>query len=123
MDFHFVHQRLENLINRQHGIQVIHMELRGVVESWHMISSSLFYDINVMNAEVFAKGLEKCRLLTRLLGQNVENFDDYGCPKIPDLVKTDSWWICSSYPFRQKTRLHCAERKAKVYGECAMQLL
>ena len=25
-----------------------------------------------MNAEVFAKGLEKCRLLTNLLGQNVE---------------------------------------------------
>ena len=28
-----------------------------------------------MNAEVFAKGLEKCRLLTSLLGQNVENLD------------------------------------------------
>ena len=44
------------------------------------------YDIKVMNAEVFAKGLEKCRLLTRLLGQNVENLDDYGCPKIQYLV-------------------------------------
>ena len=61
-----------------------------------------------MNAEVFAKGLEKCRLLTNLLGQNVENLDDYGCPNVQDLVKTDSLWICSSYPF-----LH----KAKVYGE------
>ena len=39
------------------------------------------YDIKVMNAEVFAKGLEKCRRLTRLLGQNIENLDDYGCPK------------------------------------------
>ena len=39
-----------------------------------------------MNAEVFAKGLEKCRLLTNLLGQNVENLDDYGCPKIQGLV-------------------------------------
>ena len=29
-----------------------------------------------MNAEVFAKGLEKCRLLTRFLGQNVENLQD-----------------------------------------------
>ena len=76
-----------------------------------------------MNAEVFAKGLEKCRLLSTLLGENVENLDDYGCPKIQDLVKTDSLWICSSYPFRQKTRLHCAERKAKVYGEWAMQHL
>ena len=39
-----------------------------------------------MNEEVFAKGLEKCRLLTRLLRQNVENLDDYGCPKIQHLI-------------------------------------
>ena len=84
------------------------------------------YDIKEMNAEVFAKGFEKCRLLTRLLGQNVENLDDYGCPKNQDLFgegKTNSSWICSSYPFRHKTRLHCAERKAKVYGDWAMQHL
>ena len=81
---------------------------------------AVFYVLKVLNAEVFAKGLEKCRLLTRLLGQNVENLDDYGCPKIQNLVKTDSLWICCSYPFRHKTRLHCAERKAKVYGDGAM---
>ena len=84
---------------------------------------AVFYDINVMNAEVFAKGLEKCTVLTTLLGQIVKNLDDYGCPKFQDLVKTGILWICSSYPFRQKTRLHCAERKAKVYGEWAMQHL
>ena len=76
-----------------------------------------------MTAEVFAKGLEKCRLLTTFLGQNVVNLDDYDCPKIQDPVKTDSLWICSKYPFRHKTRLHCAEGKAKVYGEWAMQHL
>ena len=76
-----------------------------------------------MNAEVFARGLEKCRLLTNLHGQNVEKLDDYGCPKIQDLVKTDSLRIWSSYPFRHKTRLHCADRRAKVYGEWAMQRL
>ena len=32
-DFHFVHQRVLNLINRLHGTQHIYMELRGVVES------------------------------------------------------------------------------------------
>ena len=58
---------------------------------------AVFYDIKVKNAEVFAKGFEKCRLLTRLLGQNVEILDDYGCPKIQDLVKTDSSWICSIF--------------------------
>ena len=64
---------------------------------------AVFYDIKVMNAEVFAKGLEKCRLLIRLLGHNVENLDDYGCPKTQNLVKTDSLWNCSSYLFRHKT--------------------
>ena len=80
----------------------------------------------LMNAEVFAKGFEGCRLLTRLLGQIVERLDDYGCPKIQYRVgegKTDSSWICSSYLFRHKTSLHCAEKKAKVYGEWAMQHL
>ena len=84
---------------------------------------AVFYDIKVMNAEVFAKGLENCRLLTSLLGENVEILDDYGCPKIQDLVKTDSLWNCSSYTFRHKTRLHCAVRKAKVYGDWTMQHL
>ena len=76
---------------------------------------AVFYDIKVMNAEVFAKRLEKRRMLTNLLGRNKENLDDYGCPKIQDLVKTDNSWICSSYPFRHKTRLQCGERKAKLY--------
>ena len=47
---------------------------------------AVFYDIKVMNAEVFAKGFEKCGLLSTLLGQNVQNMDDYGCPKIQDYV-------------------------------------
>ena len=85
---------------------------------------AIFYDIKVMNSEVFAKGFEKCRLLTRILGQNLENLDDYGCPKIQYFVgegKASSSWICSSYPFRHETRLQCAERKAKVYCDWAMQ--
>ena len=84
---------------------------------------AVFYTIRLMNAEVFAKGLEKCRLLTKLLGRNVENLDDYGCLKIQDIFETDSSWICSSYPFRHRTRLHCAEKKTKVYGDWAMQHL
>ena len=84
---------------------------------------AVFYDIKVMNAEVFATGFERYRVLTNLLGRNLENLDDCGCPKTQDLVKTDSSWICSSYPFRHKTRLHCAGRKTKVYGDWAMQHL
>ena len=54
-DFLFVHERFVNLMNRRHGIQDIYMELRGVVETWITISTfAVFYDIKVMNAEVFA---------------------------------------------------------------------
>ena len=84
------------------------------------------YDIKVKNAEVVAEGLEKCRLLTRLLRQNVEILDDFCCPKIQHLVgeeKTDRSWIYSSYLLQHKTRLHCAKNKAKVFGQWAMQLL
>ena len=42
-DFHFVHQRLLNLINRRHGTQNIYMELHGVVESWIMIRCLLSF--------------------------------------------------------------------------------
>ena len=79
-----------------------------------------------MNAEVFAKGLQKFRLLTRLIGQNKENLDDSGCPKIQDLVgerKTNSSWICSTYLFRHKTSRHGGESKANVYVDWAMQHL
>ena len=60
---------------------------------------AVFYDIKVKNAEAFAQSFEKCRLVTRLLGQNIENSDYYGCPKLQDLVgkrKTYSTWICSN---------------------------
>ena len=85
--------------------------------------SAVFYDIKVMIGEVFAKGLEKCTLLTRLFGQKMEHLGDYGCPNVQDVVKTDTSWICSSYLFRHKTRLHCAEREAEKYGEWAKQHL
>ena len=55
--------------------------------------NAVFYGIEVTNAELFAEGLEKSRLLARLLGQNVEKLDDYGCPKFQDFVgegETDS---------------------------------
>ena len=60
---------------------------------------AVFYELKVMNAEVFGKRLGKCRLLTRHLGQNVESLDSYGCPKVKEFVgegKTDSSWTGSS---------------------------
>ena len=50
---------------------------------------AVFYDIKVRNAEVFAKELETCRLLTRLLGQNGESLDDYGFQKFRTLLEKE----------------------------------
>ena len=77
----FCPSRLLNPINRQHGIACGSGKLENEKKF------AVFYDIKVMNAEVSAKKFEKCRLLTRLLGQNVENLDDYSCAKIQDLVR------------------------------------
>ena len=41
-DFHFVHQRRLNLINRQHGTQVIYMELRIAWSSGKLDYDELF---------------------------------------------------------------------------------
>ena len=49
---------------------------------------AVFYDTKLLNAGI-AKGFEKCRLLTRLLGQNVENLDDYTCPKLKILLEKE----------------------------------
>ena len=67
--------------------------------------------------EYFAKGLEKCKILSPYLCKDVENLDDLGCPKASKLLENDdAEWNCSNYPYRHKKTLHCAEKKAYVYG-------
>ena len=75
-----------------------------------------------VKGEYFAKGTEKCKILGNLLGKEVENLEDHGCPTVQDLVD-EEFWICSSYPFRHKTTLHCAEPKAKLFGNWMMRHL
>ena len=66
----------------------------------HWKSGALDYSrINTMlselrhyRAEYFAKGWEKCKFLSTLLGKEVENLDDYVCQHL----NTD--WMYSSYP-------------------------
>ena len=69
--------------------------------------------LGAAKAEYFAKGTEKCKILGNLLGKKVEILEDHGCPKVQDHVDEEIW-VCSRYPFRHKTTLHCAERKAKA---------
>ena len=56
-----------------------------------------------------------------LMDKDLENLDDQGFPKTRDLIN-EKIRICSRYPFRHKTTLHGAERKANLFGNWTMQL-
>ena len=75
-----------------------------------------------VKSEYFAEGTEKCKIFGNLLDKKVENLEDHGSRKVQELVDEENW-ICSSYPFRHKTTLHCAERKAKLFGNWIMHHL
>ena len=68
--------------------------------------------LRAVKAEHFAKGTKICEILGNLLDKEAENLEDHGCPKVQDLVDEEKK-ICSNFPFRHKTTLHCAEREAK----------
>ena len=70
-----------------------------------------------VKGEYFGKRTEKGKILRNLLDKEVEKskLEDHGCPKVQDLIDEEIW-ICSSYPFRHKTKLHCAERKANLHS-------
>ena len=65
-----------------------------------------------MNAEVFAKGFETCRLLTNLV-ENVENLDDFKCPKMQDLVKTNSFMDLLYLPFPTQNKASLCREESK----------
>ena len=75
-----------------------------------------------VKGEYFAQRTEKCRILGSLVGNEMENLNNHGCTEVQDLVDEEKW-ICSSYPFRHKTTIHCAECKEKLFGKLIMQHL
>ena len=75
-----------------------------------------------VNGENFANGTEKSESLASFLDKKVDELDDHDCPKVQDLVDEEIW-ICSSYPFRHKTTLRCAEFRAKKFGNWIMHHL
>ena len=80
---------------------------------------AVFYDIKVMNAEVFAKGLEECRLLTRLLGQNVQKFGWLWLPKKSRSCQSRQFvdLLQLPLPTQNKTSL-CREESKGVWRIC-----
>ena len=80
---------------------------------------TIIKDTNTQNVEYFAKGTEKCKILSKLLGRRVENLDNFNCPGAQQLVSRNEEgecdWICENYPWRHSKAHHCAQRKAQAY--------
>lgn len=67
----------------------------------------------------YAKGQEKCFLLSQYLGEPVHNIEELGCPLMKNLVVEEDDGVlfpdCSNYDNHCRS-LHCAERKAYTFG-------
>ena len=97
------------------GVRSIFIESIGTVAMKNVLSLK---KLKAPETEFFAKGYEKCKILSEILETKVTNLDDYACLKVQNLIFKDEEynWRCSNYPFRQANTLHCAERKAFAYG-------
>ena len=49
----------------------------------------------VVKGEYFAEVTDNCNIFGNFLDKEVENLEDYGCPKVDDLVN-EEMWLCSS---------------------------
>ena len=68
------------------------------------------------NGKFYAKGIQKCTVLSKFLQQPVINLEDLGCPKI-ELLDGD-FPHCDRHskllpPFMRDS--HCAQRKAQIF--------
>ena len=99
-------------------------KLQGSVwNSWNLQYRELLKIVpGNVKSEYFAKRAAKCKILAILMDGDLEDLDDHGCPKVRALVDPEKW-ICSSYPFRHKTTLHCPESREKLFGNWIMHHL
>ena len=101
-----------------HGTTSIPIELDWhLSQAVHCIGSNNCSELDETSSKIDnAFPLSSFRLYSGLKLSFHHNMD-VPKPKIQDLVESekDEWiWNCSSYSFRNKTKLHCAEREAKL---------
>ena len=69
----------------------------------------------------FAKGIEQCELLSKLLQKTVYNLEDLICPRISEIISEEQVPFCYLHSIFLSTNdqlsNHCAERKAKIFSQ------
>ena len=73
--------------------------------------------LRLPNTKFFAKGKEKCAILSELLQRKVTNLEDLNCPSIEKIldirIKPCSFHSSKAPPYQVHN--HCASRKAKLF--------
>ena len=118
LDTVFSHLKTTNRHFKQSGT---HKKMNGINGNHGKLEyselASIIHQHCSPTSEYFAKRLKKCKILSPYLCKDVENLDNFGCPKASKLLENDdAEWNCSNYPYQQKKTLHCGEKKTYVYG-------
>ena len=66
----------------------------------------------------YAKGSQKCQILSQLFGESFYNLDSIACPGIKYLHVRDLEITCDAFPLvHQDMFSHCAQKKATVFAD------
>ena len=79
---------------------------------------NLLKNLEASEMEFFAKGYEKCMILSEFLETQIINLDDYACPKVQYLIFKDEEYHlrCCSYPFRH-AKLFTVQKEKNLHTE------
>ena len=75
-------------------------------------------NLEATDTEFFAKGYEKCKILSEFLKTKIINLDDYACLKVQFLIFKDEEydWKCSNYPFVMQ-KLFTVQKEKHLHTE------
>ena len=105
------------LTNNLHGLDwdeghILYCDLKTIC---------LSFSFRFTRKNFFAKGIEKCELLSKLLQKTVYNLEDLNCPRISEIISEEQVPSCYLHSnFRSKNDQlsnHCAERKARIISQ------
>ena len=81
----------------------------------------LSFSFRFTRKNFFAKGIEKCELLSKLLQRTVYNLEDLNCPRISEIISEEqvsSCYLHSNFRSTNDQLLnHCAVRKASIFSQ------
>ena len=76
--------------------------------------------LTIPDVKYYAKGLEKCRILSNLFKIPFENLENLDCPPLHELIADSDPIECVAFPKRHRLTPHCAQKTAVLYYKWLM---